>query len=725
MKYLKNTGIYLIGVLVSALLLHSAASASSGAVYINADDTLVGESSFVSAGGFSAGQELDLILDKPDDGSVKFVVFADNKGQFGVTLSARNFTTAGTYYVYVQNIGGDVISPRKSFSVLSTGVSLEKSQVHILNPLVKPDGTDAAVVLVTLNDGYGNPLSGRLLRAYSSRVSDRILNNFVSTDSRGQAKFQIVSNMEGISTVTVLETADDLILANDLKISFSGDTAISDAGGYIFPIANAADSTGILAGFELSDFPDVIKPNTSVSFKLTAVDDAGATVEDYTGKVRFSVDGDNASDVGFPTDYKFLTDDLGVHEFSLGLTFAKPGTYNFVVNDVDDRFKKGEKTLVVGEGTSVVTDDNPNKPILTSPTETTISRNEITVSGTARTSSKVKVYDNAKYLKDLGVGPSGRFSGQITDLADGKHTIYVTNYDEITGKEIGTSDPVDVTVDSTAPTVDDLQLDPAGEVKPGSIIKVKLYSEKNLSKASLDFNFELVDLTASIDDPSVYVGELIAPSDPGEYMIGAVLADALGSEASEKDLATVVVSKEPVVTPPVTEKPVAEEPKTPVGDEKPSTVQHLIAYGSNQRVTLVWDAATDDKMVQKYKIYYGEDVNNLDQSVTTRDASVTWYIPNLKNGTEYFFAVTAIDDAGQESENRSEVLSARPYPSEMDNSLQKKPTSSIDENALKPAAYSGPFPAKSPNSGPEVLLVGVASLAVSALLRNRKNSKKK
>jgi hypothetical protein len=46
----------------------------------------------------------------------------------------------------------------------------------------------------------------------------------------------------------------------------------------------------------------------------------------------------------------------------------------------------------------------------------------------------------------------------------------------------------------------------------------------------------------------------------------------------------------------------------------PSQVSGLIAYGSDKRITLVWDAATDDKLVQKYKIYYGAEVQSFESN---------------------------------------------------------------------------------------------------------------
>jgi hypothetical protein len=149
----------------------------------------------------------------------------------------------------------------------------------------------------------------------------------------------------------------------------------------------------------------------------------------------------------------------------------------------------------------------------------------------------------------------------------------------------------------------------------------------------------------------------------------------------------------------------------------------LIGYGSDKRITLVWDAATDDKQVKNYKIYYGQDVKDLSQNVMTTDASTTWYVPNLEDGKEYFFAVTAIDNEGNESAAKSEIVSAIPFMLEVKNALSTGPAQTIASTDLHPAAYSGPFPTNAPKTGPEVEFLFFGSAAVSGLLRLLKKRK--
>ncbi len=73
--------------------------------------------------------------------------------------------------------------------------------------------------------------------------------------------------------------------------------------------------------------------------------------------------------------------------------------------------------------------------------------------------------------------------------------------------------------------------------------------------------------------------------------------------------------------------------------------------------TVMWTAPlenTDNSVLTNlagFKIYFGTDANNLDQSIDVNDATLTsWVIENLSIDTTYYFAVTAINDQGIESD---------------------------------------------------------------------------
>lgn len=97
----------------------------------------------------------------------------------------------------------------------------------------------------------------------------------------------------------------------------------------------------------------------------------------------------------------------------------------------------------------------------------------------------------------------------------------------------------------------------------------------------------------------------------------------------------------------------------------PSDVEQLAAKSGDSSVSLTWSAASDDVSVTGYKIYYGlnevNDTNNATYSKTVTVGDVTkTTIKSLANGTKYYFAITALDAAKNESESYSPYTSATP-----------------------------------------------------------------
>lgn len=101
------------------------------------------------------------------------------------------------------------------------------------------------------------------------------------------------------------------------------------------------------------------------------------------------------------------------------------------------------------------------------------------------------------------------------------------------------------------------------------------------------------------------------------------------------------------------------------GLEEPSAVANVEVTALDGGARLTWDAATDDGVVVRYKVHYGvtsvtEQGDTYDQEVETLNDDTTYDVQNLINNDTYFFAVTAIDDQGLESELYSVEASATP-----------------------------------------------------------------
>lgn len=104
--------------------------------------------------------------------------------------------------------------------------------------------------------------------------------------------------------------------------------------------------------------------------------------------------------------------------------------------------------------------------------------------------------------------------------------------------------------------------------------------------------------------------------------------------------------------------------------ELPSEVEGLAAVPGDAEITLTWDAATDNNGVDGYYVYAGLTSVATDGGSYTfpsLDAgnTTTYTVDNLSNGVTYYFAVTAYDEDGNESEYYSNEVEATPESSEI------------------------------------------------------------
>lgn len=97
----------------------------------------------------------------------------------------------------------------------------------------------------------------------------------------------------------------------------------------------------------------------------------------------------------------------------------------------------------------------------------------------------------------------------------------------------------------------------------------------------------------------------------------------------------------------------------------PSDVENPAAFPGDGEITLSWDPATDDTDVAGYYVYSGLYSVSADGGSYTFGSSdvgdtTTYTMENLSNGVTYYFAITAYDAAGNESEYYSEEVEATP-----------------------------------------------------------------
>lgn len=111
---------------------------------------------------------------------------------------------------------------------------------------------------------------------------------------------------------------------------------------------------------------------------------------------------------------------------------------------------------------------------------------------------------------------------------------------------------------------------------------------------------------------------------------------------------------------------------------EPTDVENLKAVAGDAEVMLTWDAARDNVGVTSYKIYRGtRPVKTAEDSYDLPTIPVgnvkTYPVKNLTNGQLYYFTVTALDAAGNESINYAVEVSALPK------SGQSLPQAAVDD----------------------------------------------
>ena len=80
----------------------------------------------------------------------------------------------------------------------------------------------------------------------------------------------------------------------------------------------------------------------------------------------------------------------------------------------------------------------------------------------------------------------------------------------------------------------------------------------------------------------------------------------------------------------------------------------LIQHAQGASVTLAWDPNSPVENVIGYRLYYGTESRNYDFMIDLTEETIK-KIHNLEKGQNYYFAVTALNEAGQESDFSEEI----------------------------------------------------------------------
>ncbi|MCK9186056.1 Ig-like domain-containing protein [Candidatus Gracilibacteria bacterium] len=539
----------------------------------------------------------------------------------------------GSFVAFASSATNSTVSATKS-------IVLPESQTVKINK-------ETAKITVFLADENGNPVSGHDVRLISSSNNDSVVPFFGTNISgqNGEVVFEASGKENGLVTYIAYDLTSNTVLDAKSKVVYF------DNGNYLFE--DIGNSSGPVSKLKFDNVPSSVTVGDSVTFNLTAIDAQNQTVTTYTGTIKFSINGSNAFYASLPNDYTFSANDVGAHAFSLASAFKQAGTYNVEARDINTPSVYGEYTFIVlpKSGTSGSTQvvGTTSSITLSNPVAGTYSNPIQVISGNAKSGAKLKIFDNNFEIGSANADTFGAFTYTTNKLADGEHVIYVASVDDI-GTVLDQSATVTFNIDTEAPEVSKITVTPSTSVLPNTKITINLTSKETLSKATLSFNGNLYDMTDS--GKGYYEISLTVPADNGDYPLLFIVLDQLGNESVIDQKTSVKVSL--AGTGDFENLPQAETGL--IGD-----VLNVNATTYDRKVTLNWEKPViGADLIKNYRVYYGLSPSQLTEAIDTFTNSTTWYVSNLKNGTQYYFSVIGVDAKGNTSAHFSNIVSAVP-----------------------------------------------------------------
>lgn len=611
-------------------------------------DTVAGYSTVLRTSKSIPNANVIFEVKKPSGEIVTVNAKTSENGVAITDISDYHLKIAGEYRVGAR-LESSVVNSWKPFVVYPGAMSQTMSDIYPENQVSNVNGRPKPIT-VSLKDDFGNAIVDHQVKLIGngafSEVETLGATNF--TNEKGEVSFSVAHNAQGTITYTAYDVTADEVLSSYAKVAYfgSGNSLFQD----VSPTFNyaAGNSSGAVDHFKFEDFADKITPGESTSLTLTAYDSNDQTVSNYEGTVRFSVSGANSIYATLPDDYTFDLSDQGSHTFSLAFNFQRIGQYSLKATDLDNIAVFAEEVVGVIESTSLSADVPLDTVIkITNPIAGTYSSNLQVISGKAEPGSGLKIFDNEIEIAQLIADIEGNFSFTTGLLIDGVHEIHVARVDS-NGVVVDVSPTVKFTVDTSAPEIGEVTFEPAGEIIPGTAVRVRLAINEKISQAAMILNGTVFDLEDAGN--STYVGAFAAPMDFGDYAVDFVVTDELGNESKYEKYATFKVGSFPVAV-----------------KSYPENVINLVVIPDAGRVILEWAAVKEAiNPIVRYRVYYGVSPNELTEAVDTFTTATNWYVPNLVNGSTYYFAVVAVDSKGNTSQGFSNIAEATPFLSVID-----------------------------------------------------------
>ncbi len=720
-NFLHKTRYLLVAALVSALLStpFSTEAESTTNIKLTASNTIAGESTEIFISNAEPYNEILIEITKPDGNKFNLNTASNASGISNIQIDSKDLTKAGSYLATAKNLTkNSAYSKYISFQVSAAELSEENSSIKLSKNTA--NSGEKIQATVKLEDSFGNPISGHQLILSSDRETDKISSPEKTTNANGIINFYIIGSEKGIAK----------IIAKDIDSNKNFNTKLAFTSGNSLERTKIifAEESGSIASFNLSGLDAESKVGDKQSITVTAVDEAGLTVTDYTGTVHFSSTDANAT---MPSDYTFIASDLGQHNFDLGFNFVTPDTQSITATDEAQSTIKGSISTVVVTSTSSLdqsidyqstyetTDyEREDKFTLISPASGSISDDTIDVSGSGDYGKTAVIYLNDEEAAMVEITKDNSFEYSLEDLEDGTYEIYVdiaqtTVNDEgeveVTSK-IESSEVETIVIDTTAPELGSLTFSPGTSVSIGEEVSATVISENGLKNITLEINGVLNALKESTT-AGKYEGDLLIPSAEGTYPVNVVLEDQLGNEADYRAKDTIIVGASATGT---VAEPIVE---TVAKVETLDAPTGLSSASGREEVTISWEPVTapTGTTISFYRVYYGPSKTELFASSDTLDASTSWLLTGLNGGEKYYFAVVAVDSDDNEGEQSDPIVGTP---------LKKSTESALKPSAPEPELTTATLPESSPETGPATnILIALSLMGSLGYLGVRKLAK--
>ncbi|MFA5855200.1 MAG: fibronectin type III domain-containing protein [Candidatus Gracilibacteria bacterium] len=644
-------------------------------------------------------EEVELILTDTNQSDTIFPTEIDNSGKVTAVISAGSFQKSGTYSLSGRYLGKD-ISFEKSVMVEAGTASMTNSRVNFAKTTL--ENGESTVIGILLKDDFGNPVVGHTLTVTPDQSGVQVYTSEFATNEKGQMNFTVTGGGYGVVSFSIFDQTEAENILGSPALAFKG-TNISGVGTNQTVVLA---STGTVNDLSISGLSSQIQIDKPITISVKALDEEGITVPDYTGTVHFSSTDSGAS---LPEDYTFVAEDQGEHVFSLSLKLVTLGSQTITVTDVDNMQIVDTATTEVKQSVDASTDFNQNFETedfvregdfeLVSPASGSYSTNQVEVQGEGEYGYIAVVYLNDEEVGKAEIAFDNSFSYTLQELEDGTYTVYTEIAKLNTEGEIEsvfeTSNTEEITIDTVAPELISITSDPETNVKTGAEVIITVLSEKGLTESSVVFKDEVYMLMGTVT-AGKYQTTIKMPNEVGDFPLSVILKDSLGNESETKNALTlkVVNGDEPVVS--VT---------AGLGQ-----VSGLTTVGDAGKVILSWETPAGTSQIAFYRVYYGPSTDSLYATSETFDSATTWTIYDLAAGETYYFAVSAVDLAGNEGEKSMAVLGK---PTSGGPQVDTTPNVTVDPNIYD----------KSPQTGPETIpLILLSTFSGLAYISLRKRA---